>query len=101
MEMHGRMLIITTNYPERLDKALIRPGRLDMNIKFGRTTVDNLINMYENFFQAPPPDTFDRNSLPDKRWTPAEVTQIFINNIQHPPTGLKHLASKTPRIIPN
>merc|ERR1711902_16100 len=26
MEMDGRMLIITTNYPEKLDKALIRPG---------------------------------------------------------------------------
>merc|ERR1711902_217941 len=30
MEMEGRMLIITTNYPEKLDKALIRPGRIDM-----------------------------------------------------------------------
>merc|ERR1711902_228485 len=29
MEMEGRMLIITTNYPEKLDKALIRPGRID------------------------------------------------------------------------
>jgi SpoVK/Ycf46/Vps4 family AAA+-type ATPase len=27
MEMEGRMLVITTNYPEKLDKALIRPGR--------------------------------------------------------------------------
>ena len=26
MEMEGRMLVITTNYPEKLDKALIRPG---------------------------------------------------------------------------
>jgi chaperone BCS1 len=26
MEMEGRMLVITTNYLEKLDKALIRPG---------------------------------------------------------------------------
>merc|ERR1711963_548183 len=32
MEMDGRMLIITTNYPEKLDKALIRPGRIDMKV---------------------------------------------------------------------
>merc|ERR1711902_411675 len=38
MEMDGRMLIITTNYPERLDKALIRPGRIDMKVKFGLCT---------------------------------------------------------------
>ena len=34
MEMDGRMLVITTNYPERLDKALIRPGRIDRKIEF-------------------------------------------------------------------
>jgi hypothetical protein len=28
MEMEGRMLVITTNYPEKLDKALIRPGKV-------------------------------------------------------------------------
>ncbi|KAI5922804.1 BCS1 N terminal-domain-containing protein [Camillea tinctor] len=31
----GRVLIMTTNHIEKLDKALIRPGRIDMTIKFG------------------------------------------------------------------
>ncbi|KAG6040256.1 hypothetical protein E4U41_001092 [Claviceps citrina] len=31
----GRILIMTTNHIERLDKALIRPGRVDMIIPFG------------------------------------------------------------------
>jgi mitochondrial chaperone BCS1 len=30
----GRVLIMTTNYPEKLDDALIRPGRVDMKIEF-------------------------------------------------------------------
>lgn len=30
----GRILIMTTNSPESLDKALIRPGRVDMHIAF-------------------------------------------------------------------
>lgn len=30
----GRVLIMTTNYPEKLDDALIRPGRVDMSIEF-------------------------------------------------------------------
>lgn len=30
----GRVLIMTTNYPEKLDSALIRPGRVDLQIKF-------------------------------------------------------------------
>ncbi|KAG6008863.1 hypothetical protein E4U21_003674 [Claviceps maximensis] len=31
----GRILIMTTNHIEKLDKALIRPGRIDMMIHFG------------------------------------------------------------------
>jgi mitochondrial chaperone BCS1 len=30
----GRVLIMTTNYPEKLDDALVRPGRVDMKIEF-------------------------------------------------------------------
>ncbi|KAK3995839.1 BCS1 N terminal-domain-containing protein [Cladorrhinum sp. PSN332] len=32
----GRVLIMTTNHVEKLDKALIRPGRIDMVVKFDR-----------------------------------------------------------------
>ncbi|KAF4336437.1 mitochondrial chaperone BCS1 [Fusarium beomiforme] len=32
----GRVLIMTTNHLEKLDKALIRPGRVDMIVEFGR-----------------------------------------------------------------
>ena len=30
----GRILIMTTNYPEKLDDALVRPGRVDMKVEF-------------------------------------------------------------------
>jgi chaperone BCS1 len=32
----GRVLIMTTNHIEKLDRALIRPGRVDMIVKFDR-----------------------------------------------------------------
>lgn len=31
----GRLLIMTTNHIEKLDKALIRPGRVDKQVRFG------------------------------------------------------------------
>ncbi|KAI1499498.1 BCS1 N terminal-domain-containing protein [Biscogniauxia marginata] len=31
----GRVLIMTTNHINKLDKALIRPGRIDMSVEFG------------------------------------------------------------------
>jgi chaperone BCS1 len=36
----GRVLIMTTNHLEKLDKALIRPGRVDMVVKFGLADAD-------------------------------------------------------------
>ncbi|KAH9882323.1 hypothetical protein J1614_000559 [Plenodomus biglobosus] len=46
----GRVLIMTTNYPESLDDALIRPGRVDLKIGFTYATQeqaqDIFIRMY-------------------------------------------------------
>lgn len=36
----GRVLIMTTNHIEKLDKALIRPGRVDMIVKFDRADTE-------------------------------------------------------------
>jgi len=33
METPGRMIILTSNYPDKIDKALLRPGRIDINIE--------------------------------------------------------------------
>merc|ERR1711915_186685 len=93
MEMDGRMLIITTNYPEKLDKALIRPGRVDMKVKFGPCTRENIIEMYEHYFEEKLPQDFDIAKVPDKRWTPAEVTQVFLNHMHSPTESLKELAN--------
>ena len=95
MEMDGRMLIITTNYPERLDKALIRPGRIDMKVKFGLCTADNIVQMYQHYFEAELPSSFDRSRLQDDVYSPAEVTQVFLNNMHKPEEGLEQLASQT------
>jgi len=93
MEMEGRMLIITTNYPERLDKALIRPGRIDLKIKFNKCTKQGLMDMYKHYFdQEAVPDDFDVESLPDYEWTPAEATQVFLNNMFTPQKSLYSLA---------
>ena len=31
----GRIVVMTTNHPEKLDAALIRPGRIDKKIYLG------------------------------------------------------------------
>merc|ERR1712154_144107 len=93
MEMEGRMLIITTNYPEKLDKALIRPGRIDMKVHFGPMNGVNIIRMFQHFFDTDPPASVSSSDLPDLKWSPAEVTQVFLNNMNKPAEALKQLIS--------
>lgn len=53
----GRILIMTTNSPEKLDKALIRPGRVDLHIHFelpSRIEVEELfVSMYTDELGKP------------------------------------------------
>jgi hypothetical protein len=49
MASDGRILFITTNHPERVDPALIRPGRIDVKLTFD-TSWDQYRKMYLLFF---------------------------------------------------
>ncbi|KAI1758356.1 BCS1 N terminal-domain-containing protein [Xylaria castorea] len=46
----GRILIMTTNHAEKLDKALIRPGRVDMVVEFGLADDYMTTNIFRNIF---------------------------------------------------
>ncbi|KAJ2982748.1 hypothetical protein NUW58_g6376 [Xylaria curta] len=46
----GRILIMTTNHVEKLDKALIRPGRVDMVVEFGLADDYMTTNIFRNIF---------------------------------------------------
>jgi AAA+ superfamily predicted ATPase len=78
LENPGRILIITSNYPEKLDKALIRPGRIDLFIKFSFCTRLVIKQMIDYFYEM----NLDINKIPshlDKKMTPAELTSILCN----------------------
>jgi chaperone BCS1 len=48
----GRILIMTTNHPEMLDPALIRPGRVDKKIMLGFMAATDVVCMLELYFQT-------------------------------------------------
>lgn len=50
----GRVLVMTTNFPDKLDDALIRPGRIDMKVKF---TMSTHHQVFELFLRMYSPDT--------------------------------------------
>jgi chaperone BCS1 len=43
---------MTTNYPKTLDAALIRPGRVDLQIGFTLATQDQIREIYINMYKA-------------------------------------------------
>jgi chaperone BCS1 len=46
----GRVLIMTTNHLEKLDEALIRPGRVDMTIKFDLANTQMITTIFRSIF---------------------------------------------------
>lgn len=77
MEIPGRMIIMTSNHPEFLDKALLRPGRIDVNAKFGNATSELVAEMIEEYLDINFPH--DRiNELPNDLLTPAEASEVIM-----------------------
>ncbi|GBG29191.1 ATP-dependent zinc metalloprotease FtsH-like [Hondaea fermentalgiana] len=52
LDTEGRIVIMTTNHPERLDEALIRPGRIDKIFHLTYVGADAAIEMTKLYFGA-------------------------------------------------
>lgn len=59
----GRMVMLTTNHPEVLDPALIRPGRVDKKLMLGFMRPDDIIAMLELHFQTSLSDEQKRRAI--------------------------------------
>jgi mitochondrial chaperone BCS1 len=46
----GMLVMMTTNYPERLDAALVRPGRIDKKIEFTNATFEQKVASHLWFY---------------------------------------------------
>lgn len=94
LEASGRILTISTNHPERIDRALIRPGRIDMIIQFRKCSTDILKQMVNSFYDQ----QFEDWTTPDMnyKWSPAEVNQILFRNFKEPEIAIKELKETTP-----
>lgn len=87
LETPGRIIIITTNHPEHLDPALIRPGRIDINIKFQKAMHEDIKEMYKLWYGV----ELTKEQLCRTReghFTHAEICQFFFNNIDNPKKAL-------------
>jgi hypothetical protein len=94
LESEGRIIAITTNFPERIDRALIRPGRIDMIINFKKCSVAIVHEMTNSFYDM----SFDISQFDkslDYKWSPAEINQILFRNIKNPTIAMIELLTLT------
>ncbi len=49
-EAEDRIIIFTTNHPEKIDKAFMRPGRIDVSINFKKLRRQDINNLYKLWF---------------------------------------------------
>ena len=84
IELNGVMIILTTNYPEKIDEALIRPGRIDFKYEFKKATnkiicemlkfkfdiTDEILDIYKPLL----------NQIKDEVISPAEIQSICFQN---------------------
>jgi ATP-dependent 26S proteasome regulatory subunit len=75
----GRMLVMTTNHPEKLDPALIRPGRVNMKICLGYMQSKEIIEMVTFYKGEVSPEQAAELRAP-ANITPAAVEQVCISS---------------------
>ncbi|KAF1974809.1 26S protease regulatory subunit 8 [Bimuria novae-zelandiae CBS 107.79] len=69
-----RIVFLTTNFVDRLDEALIRPGRVDMTVRLGDATEYQIEQLWDRFYAE-----FDPEGTGRKRFL-AKVTQLRLTN---------------------
>uniref|UniRef100_A0ACD5TD18 Uncharacterized protein n=1 Tax=Avena sativa TaxID=4498 RepID=A0ACD5TD18_AVESA len=77
-----RIIIFTTNYKERIDPALLRPGRMDMHINMGYCTPEAFRILANNYHAIDSHATYPEieELIKEVTVTPAEVAEVLMRN---------------------
>lgn len=97
----GRVLMLTSNSPDNLDPALIRPGRIDKQILFGNASYQVMEKMFLHIFSSAPGEkkslaaarervnlsglaTEFADQLPEGKFSPAEIQNFLLEHRDDP-----------------
>ena len=78
LESNGIIYIITTNYPEKIDKALLRPGRINFTIDFKKSDYKTIKEMLEFFYETNLPET-NEYGLKENEYTTSYISGLCIS----------------------
>lgn len=72
------IIVFTTNYPEKFDSALFRPGRIDYQIKFDELDFERITNFVKKWY-----DIIDTSNMTRKTATSATLLSTIKHNINN------------------
>ncbi|KAL5760130.1 hypothetical protein ACOSQ2_018968 [Xanthoceras sorbifolium] len=77
-----RIIVFTTNHKERLDPALLRPGRMDMHIHMSYCTPSGFRILVSNYLRISSHNLFPEidKLLTEVQVTPAEIAEELMKN---------------------
>jgi len=75
-ETPGRILIISSNHYDKLDPALVRPGRIDHHIVLGSASGETVREIYYNYFGSL---LCEAGKVKDNVFTPAELINFAMS----------------------
>jgi len=91
---HGRILIMTTNYPEKIDSAIMRPGRCDYKMEVGYLNMEMFRRFLIRFFpEATVADLLSGRVLSTTDLTGAELQKCILDKMTCEEIVLKHTAA--------
>ncbi|KAJ7863478.1 mitochondrial chaperone BCS1 [Mycena olivaceomarginata] len=83
----GKLFFATTNYIDRLDSALMRPGRIDRRIRYTLATVAQAQGLYERLFKDAEVDGETQRGVRDDVASPLVAATPLAADLDKPSTS--------------
>jgi len=91
INIHGRILIATTNHMEKLDDALLRNGRFDLKVYIGYATNYTVERFFERYY---PNFIFDPNFEIKDKIPASKIQNLIIRNLETPEIVIKQIGKE-------
>ena len=76
---NDRIIIATTNHPEFINPALLRPGRFDIKLELGNCSLQMYQDILRSYFNICNEVEIDVSSIPVGKWSPLHVINTCLS----------------------